>query len=246
VPAITEAASQFTAAVETQQQVAVYAFDGSTDLHEIQPFRETRGGASAGVGRLASFRTEDPSTNLNGAIVQAVQVMNDALDASESPLSFGTIVVFTDGTDRAARVSHRDMTHALRDAPFDVFAIGVGSEIDEAVLSDIGLSGYVLIDDMQAIVPAFEAIGQQIVGQTKRFYLLSYCSPARAGHHDVTVEAVVGEATGDTSYDFDATGFGPDCDPNRPPTFEAVGGDAQRQWRLRRGGGRASVRIEVE
>jgi hypothetical protein len=246
VPAITEAASQFTAAVEAQQQVAVYAFDGAAELHEIQPFRETRGGASAGVGRLAGFRTQDPSTNLNGALVQAVQVMSDALDASESPLTFGTIVVFTDGTDRAARVSHRDMNRALRDAPFDVFAIGVGREIDEAVLSDIGLSGYVLIDDMEAIVPAFTAIGQQIVGQTQRFYLLSYCSPARAGRHEVTIEAVVGEMTGDASYSFDAEGFGPDCDPNRPPEFEAVGEDAQRQWRVRRGGGRASVRIDVE
>jgi hypothetical protein len=245
VPSITQAASQFTAAVETQQQVAVYAFDGAAELHEIQPFRATRGGASAGVGRLAGFRTQDPSTNLNGALVQAVQVMQTALDASESPLAFGTIVVFTDGTDRAARVSHRDMTRALRDAPFDVFAIGVGSEIDEAVLSDIGLSGYVLIDDMAAIVPAFTAISQKILGQTQRFYLLSYCSPARAGHHDVTVEAVVGEATGAASYDFDATGFGPECDPNRPPAFEDVGGDAQREWRLRRGGGRAAVRIEV-
>jgi hypothetical protein len=246
VPAITEAATQFTSAVEAQQQVAVYAFDGSADLHEIQPFRETRGGASAGVGRLAGFRTEDPSTNLNGALVQAVQVMGEALDASESPLTFGTIVVFTDGTDRAARVSHRDMTRALRDAPFDVFAIGVGSEIDEAILSDIGISGYVLMDDMEAIVPAFQAISQRILGQTQRFYLLSYCSPSRAGHHEVTVEAVVGEATGSTSYDFDATGFGPECNPSEPPPFEAVGEDAQRQWRVRRGGGRASVRIEVE
>jgi Mg-chelatase subunit ChlD len=245
VPLITEAATQFSAAVESQQQVAVYAFDGSEEIHEIQPFRRAQAGSSGGVGRLAGFRTQDPSTNLNGALIQAVQTLDAAMQESESPLTFGTLVVFTDGTDRAARVSHRDMNRALSDAPFDVFAIGVGTEIDEETLSDIGLTGYVLIEDTDAVVGAFEAIGQRILGQTQRFYLLSYCSPARAGQHEVTVEAVAGEATGTASYDFDASGFAPDCDPNRPPEFESVGEDAQRQWRVRRGGRRGAVRIEV-
>ncbi len=245
VPLVVQAASSFTAQVEAEQQVGVYAFDGSEEIHEIQPFRRARAGSSGGVGALAGFRTRDPSTNLNGAIVQAVDALHAAMEESEAPLTFGTLVVFTDGTDRAARVSHRDMTRALSDASFDVFAIGVGTEIAEDTLSDIGLTGYVLIEDLDAVVQAFEAIGQRIVGQMQRFYLLSYCSPARAGTHEVTVEAVVGDATGDTSYRFDATGFGPECDPSRPPPFEAVGDDAQRQWRVRRGA-RGSVRIDVQ
>ncbi|MBC7172447.1 MAG: VWA domain-containing protein [Polyangiaceae bacterium] len=244
VPLIADAAAQFTASVEAQQQVGVYAFDGSADIHEIQPFRRARSGASGGVGSLRGFRTRDPSTNLNGAIVQAVRKLDEAMASSESPLTFGTLVVFSDGSDRAARVSQRDMNRALRDAAFDVFAIGVGTEIDEETLSKVGLTGYVLIEDTSAVTEAFTAIGQRILAQTKRFYLLSYCSPARAGRHEVTVEAIVGESTGSTSYEFDATDFGPDCDPNRPPEFEA-GDDAQRQWRVRRGGRGGAVRIDV-
>jgi hypothetical protein len=51
---------------------------------------------------------------------------------------------------------------------------------------------------------------------------LSYCSPARAGLHEVTVEAVRGEAYGRVTYEFDAAGFGPQCNPSAPPPF-AIG-----------------------
>ena len=41
--------------------------------------------------------------------------------------------------------------------------------------------------------------------------------------------------------DFDATGFGPDCDPARPPAFEA-GTERPRQHTSTRGG---AIHIEV-
>ena len=241
VPAITAAATEFTAAVEAQQQVAVYAFDGSAEIFEMQPFRRNRANAAQGVARLGSFRTRDPSTNLNGALVQASHALTEAMNESESPLRFGTIVVFTDGTDRAARVTQRDAVRALDDGDFDVFAIGVGSEIEPEVLSDIGLSGYVLIEDTSALTAAFTTIGERILAQTHRFYLLSYCSPARAGVHEVRVEAHQGELRGDVTYRFDAAGFGPDCDPARPPAFEARG-DQPRVHTRSRGG---AIRVEV-
>ncbi len=243
VPVITAAAQEFTAAVEAQQQVAVYAFDGSAEIFEMQPFRRNRDTASQGVARLNSFRTRDPSTNLNGALVQAAEAIQAAMATSEAPLRFGTIVVFTDGTDRAARVTQRAAVRALDDGAYDVFAIGVGSEIDEETLADIGRTAYVLIDDASALTQALSAISERIIGQTQRFYLLSYCSPARAGEHEVTIEATLGERRGSLSYSFDATGFGPDCDPARPPAFEATPDNPQRRRIMQ--GRRGSVRIEV-
>lgn len=243
VPLITEAAAEFTAAIEATQRVAVYAFDGSEEIFAMQPFRR-RGGSSdgaRGVARLGSFRTRDPSTNLHGALVQAVTVIDEAMTDSEAPLKFGTIVVFTDGSDRAARVSAAEMNDALDDAAFDVFALGVGNEIDEETLGDVGRSGYVLIEDSAAIRDAFAAISDRILGFMQRYYLLSYCSPARAGVHEVTVEATHGELAGRLSYEFDAEGFGPDCNPDRPPEFDAAG-DVRPQRRVHR---RPAARIEV-
>ncbi|MFW5875126.1 MAG: VWA domain-containing protein [Myxococcota bacterium] len=220
VPLIQEAAQTFASTVEDHQQVAVFAFDGSEEIHPIQPFTRSDAAGEAGISRLSGFRAKDPSTNLYGAIVQAIDELDAAMDeADDSTLTFGTVVVFTDGTDRAARVSYADMDEALDEAGNDVFAIGVGNEIDEDVLSDIGRDGHVFVSNSAEIEHAFEDIGEAIVGHTQSYYLLSYCSPARAGTHEVTVEAVTEDASGDLSYEFDAEGFGPNCNPDRPPPF---------------------------
>lgn len=236
---IQAAAEAFTRSIESDQRVALYAFDGSEDITRIQPFR--RGSA---VGRLSSYRTRDPSTNLHGAMVQAVSELQTAMEESDAPLRFGTIVVFTDGSDRAARVSRDDMVDSLDDSGFEVFAIGVGTEIDEETLDDTGRSGYVFIGDAGAIESAFATIGARIQDHMHRYYLLSYCSPARAGQHEVTVQAVQGELHGETRFRFDATDFGPDCNPNRPPEF-ATRGSIQPQRRMSRGG-RIPVDLELQ
>jgi hypothetical protein len=69
---------------------------------------------------------------------------------------------------------------------------------------------------------AFDRIAGKIENHSKRFYLLSYCTPARSGEHVVRIELNdehVGK--GSLEYSFQATGFGPppECNPERPPTF---------------------------
>jgi len=58
-----------------------------------------------------------------------------------------------------------------------------------------------------------------LVELTRRYYLLSYCSPARAGKHEVKIEAVADGSSGEIGYSFDAKGFTPGCDPGKPPPF---------------------------
>ncbi len=149
----------------------------------------------------------------------------EALEGAKEPLRFGTLVVFTDGTDRAARVSREKALETVEGSAMDVFAIGVGSEIDEGTLSDFGVSGYVLAENSGALVNAFDVIGDRILAFTQRYYLLSYCSPSRAGTHLVTIRAVdpKSEHTGELTYEFDAKKFGPKCDPEQPPPFDTKG-----------------------
>lgn len=228
---VVDAASTFVERVEASQKVAVFAFDGSPEVHPIAPF-QSAGGAKGGVRALATYKPSDPSTNLNGAVMKGLTELKQALDRDPAPMKFGTLVVFTDGTDRAARVSKDDMKKAIRDSQYDVFAIGLGAELKEGVLGDIGKDGTAHAENRDAVVKAFDSIAQRVEGQTKSYYLLGYCSPARAGKHKVTIEAVVkgeggkGERTGQTSAEFDATGFGPGCDPKTPPTFDVTKGDA--------------------
>jgi hypothetical protein len=229
---IAQAVGTFTDRVEKQQRVAIYAFDGGPDLYPIAAFTDQQGSAKAGVQQLSTFKPRDPSTNLNGAIVKALDELDGALGRATQPLKFGTLVVFTDGTDRANRVATDAMTQHIREKPFDVFAIGLGAEIKEAQLKEIGKNGTAMAADKGAVVKAFDDIGAKVEARTKSYYLLSYCSPSRAGKHEVRIEASASdsqgrnEKIGSLQADFDATGFAPGCDPNAPPSFDVTKGDA--------------------
>jgi hypothetical protein len=228
--AVVEAATTFTDRVEKSQKVAIYAFDGSEELHPIVPFTDSTGSAKAGAQRLASYKAQDPSTNLNGAVLHGLDELDRALSHSEHPLRFGTLVVFTDGTDHAARHTADEMREKVKESRFDVFAIGLGGEIQEHELRQIGKNGTTMAADKTAVVKAFDTIGARIESLTKSYYLLGYCSPARAGKHEVRIEvdAKTDNRTesGALTSQFDATGFSANCDPNTPPNFDVTKGDA--------------------
>lgn len=257
---VVDAATGFVDRVGASQKVAVYAFDGEKDIQSVVRFTEAKGSVEGGLEGLRTYKPRDPSTNLHGAVVQGLAELREALDKDKRPLKFGTLVVFTDGTDRAARVTKEEMTEALAKeeyVDFEIFAIGVGADIEqgEKSLGEIGRDGTELAADDQGVTLAFEKVAQRIDAHAKRFYLLSYCTPARKGEHTVTIEALAdknskGKAKkrGETTWTFDAKGFGPppDCDPNRKPNFkleasvreaEAEGAPEDDGGKRKRGGG---------
>src|SRR6185369_8414473 len=101
-------------------------------------------------------------TNLNGAVVKGLALLEQELSHAEHPLRFGTLVVFTDGTDHAGRVSKDEMKRAVHDTRYDVFAIGLGAELSERDLGEIGKSGTALAHDRDAIVSAFDQMAARI------------------------------------------------------------------------------------
>jgi hypothetical protein len=225
--ALVDAAKSFSDQVEKHQKVGVYAFDGEAKLHPVVPFTEAQGSVQGGLDGLRKYKAKDPSTNLHGAVVEALRELKESLDKEKKPLKFGTLVVFTDGTDRAARMSREDMKREVSDDKYqnyEMFAIGVGAEIEKAHLEDIGKDGTELASDQAKVKDAFDKMAVKIEAHTKRFYLLSYCTPARKGEHLVRIEAKRKDPTesGSLEYKFVADGFGPppDCDPNAPPTFD--------------------------
>jgi hypothetical protein len=57
-----------------------------------------------------------------------------------------------------------------------------------------------------------------------RFYVVSYCTPARTGTRELTVDVTssddkVRSQTGRTSAAFEAKDFGPNCHSNTTPNF---------------------------
>ena len=219
MPALIEAASTFGDRVGPYQKVAVYTFDGSPHLTQVVGFG---GNVRGGVGALATRRPRDPSTNLNGAVIEGVKVLQQQMEHAPVPLRFGTLVVFTDGTDRAHRASIDDVTRALDAAGnmFETYVIGAGQEVDSKQLSRIGRSGTFASQNKADVKRGFDEISARIESASKKFYLLSYCSPSRAGEHEVEVEANGAGSSGRLAYRFNANGFGPNCDPNQKPAFD--------------------------
>lgn len=215
LPQLEEAVDLFTSRMGKYQQLAIYGFDGRADIVQI------RGFGSGGKASLSGFNTRDPSTNLYGATVKAIDVMQKQIDRSTVPLRFGTLVIFTDGSDQAHRVPRDEVQRQLDQVGFDVYVIGVGGEIDEAELQALGRNGAALSTDPNAVGAEFERVANRIEGYMKRFYLLSYCSPARAGEHELRIEPVAPDGkTGSLTYRFNANGFEPNCDPNKKPNFD--------------------------
>lgn len=235
VPVIQDAARAFGERVQKYQKVAVYAFDGSPGIYPIVGFGGG-GGVAGGIAHLGTFRARDPSTNLNGGIIQALRVLHQRMATAPTPLSFGTLVVFTDGTDRAARVPREELHKELAGAPVGVLVIGVGAEIDERELSTIGRDGTILNKDRAQIAAAFDQAAARVEAYSKRYYLLGYCSPARAGQHEVRIETSVDGRSGSLRYPFNAEGFGPDCDPTRTPAFNVRRPKPPRSAPLEEGG----------
>ncbi len=218
VPALVTAAAAFAGRLAPYQKLAVYVFDGSPQLTPIAGFGASN--VEAAILGLGIFKPRDPSTNLNGAVIEALRVLDRQLDHAPVPLRFGTLVVFTDGTDRARRVTDEAVRKALDDTEIDTYAIAVGAEINDREIRAIGRTGTFTSRNRDDIARGFDEIGRRIEGFSKRYYLLSYCSPARAGEHDVEIEAHRGSARGRLKYRFKADGFGPNCDPNQKPAFD--------------------------
>ncbi|MGK3991135.1 VWA domain-containing protein [Sorangium sp. So ce136] len=225
--ALVDAAQSFSDRVGKSQKVGVYAFDGEVKIHSVVPFTEAQGSVQGGLEGLRTYKPKDTSTNLHGGVVEGIRELKKQLDKDRRPLKFGTLVVFSDGTDRANRVSREDMLKELDKEEYEnyqIFVVGVGAEIEKARLDEIGRDGTELAADQAKVKESFEKIAAKIEAHMKRFYLLSYCTPARAGEHEVEIKAISKDpsASGSLEYKFNADGFGPppECDPNTPPSFD--------------------------
>src|SRR5262249_29868727 len=151
----------------------------------IVPFGSNESG---GVSGLAEFEPRDPTSNLHGAVLLGVKELNESLKHEKLPLRFGKLVVITAGGDRAARHTRDEVTQALGDEKnslVEVFAIGYGPEAAKANLSEVGRAGTKVASPDLAFDAAVAKTAVAIEAQWKRYYLVSYCTPARNGSHDV-------------------------------------------------------------
>jgi len=215
-----QAVEAFVRKLEDTVPVSVRAFDGSPGLKTVGDY--PRGTTAVSAGALARLSVRDQSRDLNGAVVAGLAELDRMARARAKPIELGTLVVFSKGPDLAGRTPAGRVDEAIDEAHHDVIGIGVGE--DTPFLS-FARGGVVHSQDATTLPIAFEEAGARVAATFQKYYVVAYCSPARAGTRTVRVEVVHENAKGDehsgsAEFEIDAAGFGPGCDPTSTPRFE--------------------------
>jgi len=225
-----EAATAFIDRLGGEHKVAIYLFDGREEIQLLVPFTDSSDLLLTGLATLSGYETVDSSTNLNGAILGALEAMDIQKLIHADKLFGGTLAVFTDGKDQAGRVSDSVARSRAEETEYSIYTIGLGAEIDSEHLSDVGRDGAFFADDVAGLTDVFDDVAQSIVDEANSLYLLAYCSPKRAGTHDLEVQLT---GTGvSISRSFSADGFGAGCDPTDfvPAEFLDLDEDGYRPY----------------
>ena len=115
LPQLLDAVNTFINSTELDQEIGIYLFDGRAELDPLQPFTTDKDVLLDSVDSLYDYESVDSSTNLNGAIVRGLALLDaQQLQAEGQRKTFGgTLAVFTDGTDQAGRVSDASAVAAV-------------------------------------------------------------------------------------------------------------------------------------
>lgn len=217
---LAKASANFVEKVLPQQGVSVYAFDGAQDL--VQIANATKGSPPPTMAALEAFSPRDKSRNLNGAVLAALGKLDQSLAQSGKVVKVGMLVVFSGGADVAGRENGDKVHDAVWESPHDVIAIGVAENVE--LLEQFAKRGLVRAQAANTLPIAFEEAATKAAGELEKYYLVSYCSPARAGQRRLRLEVKYTnkegeEHSGNFEVDFDAKGFRPGCNPQHPPRF---------------------------
>ncbi|MEK7728226.1 MAG: VWA domain-containing protein [candidate division KSB1 bacterium] len=173
-------------------KLAIYWFDGGEQINSLMEFTPDTSRMLDAADAISVELSRDYSTNLNGAVIQGLDLLKKETQKLKPPfVSHGSLVVFTDGTDRAARRSTKEAQNAIatRGPALSAYTIGLGVEIDQKLLSAFGQDGFAYADSNKEMEVKFAEIATSILNSIKSRYLVEYCSPKRRGRHNLTITA---------------------------------------------------------
>ncbi|MEZ4225457.1 MAG: hypothetical protein R3B13_31180 [Polyangiaceae bacterium] len=214
----------FVESVKKQQAVTLFAFDGRAEPIFVAEYPQGDGEKVEQVQALEAQTPQDPSRNLHGAAMHAIKQLDARLLSAKKPIRIGTLVIFAAGPDLAARVTREEVEEKIRNSPHHVLTVIVANEEQDADLGDLAKDGLHRAPSVQMAGIGLDEAARRVNALEQQYYLLSYCSPARAGARRLTIDVKRttlegSEQSASANVDFDATGFGPGCDSSRVPRF---------------------------
>lgn len=216
LPDLVAAATDYVNAASGVGKVAIYTFDGRPAIQRLAGFSSDVGELEAALDELNTYEPVDASTNLYGAVVGGLDILDQQAEGGGSEdIYSGILTLFTDGAHRAgsggAYPTLGEAERAVDKSLANVITIGLGSEIDVDVLMDLGKNGYVHAGKADDLGRTFDEAADKLQDLADSYYTLSYCSPARAGNHTLRVEVADGDREGHLTYRFDADDFSGGC-----------------------------------
>ncbi|MBI1223886.1 MAG: VWA domain-containing protein [Bacteroidetes bacterium] len=196
--------------------MGIYWFDGEDVLHELEPVTNSLVDLKDAINNINQNISNDNSTDLYGAVIKSSAKANSilaqyqALDVTAAT----SVVLFTDGEDRANRYPKQTAYDAVTNSPKEVswFTLGVGNEINIPDLQKIGRNGFFQAASVAQLTNVFQQIAQVVNNEANSYYLFEYCSPIRNGSNNgLIIEAYDGNEVGFLQESFDATGFTGGC-----------------------------------
>eukprot|EP01062_Namystynia_karyoxenos_P036203 TRINITY_DN26369_c2_g1_i1.p1 TRINITY_DN26369_c2_g1~~TRINITY_DN26369_c2_g1_i1.p1 ORF type:complete len:832 (+),score=210.71 TRINITY_DN26369_c2_g1_i1:109-2496(+) len=220
LPAVRQAVSDFITSLFSsgrRHEVAVAAFDGRVGLQYVSQWSSDRAALLHAVQGLQCDGVRfcaDPSTDLNGALIEGSQVLGTRRSQSASGTrSF--LVVFSDGSDQAKRFTDAAAVEAVRSAAHrGVYAIAFGAAADQTHLRNIASDGALRqAGGVAELGAAFAAVAGAMAHDAETLYRVDYCSPARDGAaaQVLTLSVAGPTAAGAFTALFTPTGFTTGC-----------------------------------
>jgi hypothetical protein len=201
------------------QLVTLAAYDGSPTLQLVATYPQSQVAkplrADAGIGRLLRFKPRDDSSSLFSAILEANRLLSARLSAARDTVEpLGSLIVVARRPDLAGRTDEstaRTVVETRR-----TFLLKVGAWSHDTSLDWIGSHGVRSAASLGTLGTPVDELGRLVDDIFLRSYIVSYCSPARAGKRTLEVVVQVDDDSGTkrqaaASAEFDATGFNTSC-----------------------------------
>lgn len=188
-------------------------FDGAAEMHTLVDMTANKDALKAAISGITSNISTDNSTNFYGAVLDGITDAQEFYNyySSMQMLSTTSLVFFTDGTDQANRVTYAAASSKIDQNRENIsyYTIGLGGEVDEGVLKNIGRDAAEFAANLTQLTSTFARMAQRIKDESNSYYLLKYCSPKRSG--DNMLKITVKNFSGSAEQKFSARNFTGGC-----------------------------------
>jgi hypothetical protein len=199
-------------------QVAISLFDGEDEIVPMLGFGAS--GGKAALEALRHFRPRNRNGNLNGAVVQGLDVLEKQLASATAPFAYSALMVVTDRGDLAHKVTAEDLGKRLASTAVSVYVAGVGAKADRKELEPIGKAGLFVSSEPKDLTKGLSELGKRMEAEGNARYLFSYCTNKRQGDHKLILLVNTGDDLGRITHEFSAGEFKNGCLPKHRPQFD--------------------------